>query len=573
MASDSMQTMLMALGQSPAEIGRAAVQWVCTRRGRTMVVTITMFIVLFGLMGLQNPGAISAYCPWRPYLPSVPSIIHSPLRTPSNTTLQLESGEMDHVPFKLKKTTPNFHLIMPSSRDSDGFCKTTLSAMLLNFPPPTVVGLNAAFESDEQWERDTLNSTLHYLSNKKLVKDQDLVLIVAGQQSWFQLPSDIIVTQYKRLLEDANLRLLNKYGVNADGFQNFNQTIVFGAEKRCESDDRACNYVPQSVLSDKIYGDKAGRRISEVAAKFLNARLVMGPADDLRVLFTAAMDKFNDGKSQSQSLQSVFATLFGEQQLSRDVTEMKQRTGSKLKTFLMGGKNKSTAEQRLEHANMTLSNLTHYEFSIGLDYTHTLFQPLIYCAEDELLPLVHGNKTNPSQYPHTGPSTKSFSFPPALNETRPPFWRPDLINHNPSPNEKPAYIDALAVTPALDTLPDRKTSWSEIPLVQNTYTGATPAILFFKTGGDHAPPANISWDTLWYSAHRRALLRNYLRAPQSPTGYHDALVGGDRGWDVRGGRGGIWTEAEQIWLPWGEADGVCGSLEQIEDVLGDGMGD
>jgi flagellar biosynthesis GTPase FlhF len=55
-------------------------------------------------------------------------------------------------------------------------------------------------------------------------------------------------------------------------------------------------------------------------------------------------------------------------------------------------------------------------------------------------------------------------------------------------------------------------------------------------------------------------------------GYHNSLVGGDRAWDVRGGRGGVWTEAEQAWLPWGEVDGVCGTLTQIKEVFHDGQG-
>jgi hypothetical protein len=41
---------------------------------------------------------------------------------------------------------------------------------------------------------------------------------------------------------------------------------------------------------------------------------------------------------------------------------------------------------------------------------------------------------------------------------------------------------------------------------------------------------------------------------------------------MRGGPGGVWTEGEGIWLPWGEWDGVCGSLERIQKVFEDGRG-
>ncbi|CAO2655914.1 Nn.00g047170.m01.CDS01 [Neocucurbitaria sp. VM-36] len=587
MAGETMQAMPMSPRQSPAEIGSAAVQWACTRRGRMMVLTMLLLVVFLGMTGMRNHKAISSkyhdissHYQWRPYLPHLPSIIHSPFKTPSNTTLQLENGDISHVPANLKKTTPNFHLLMPAERDTDGFCKTTLSAMLLNYPPPTAVNLYTAFETDIQWERNILNTTLNYLSNAKYVQDEDLVLIVDGQQSWFQLPSDVIVTQYKRLLEDANVRLLERYGVTEDGFQKFNQTIVFGADKMCQSDDMACKYVPSSILPDDIYGKEMGRRIADMPAKFINSKMVMGPANDLRALYLAALTKFEDNRSQSQTVQSVIATLFSEQQLRRDAIEQgKKPTGEKLKDLLAGAtstKSNTAADRQRDNANAALPNATQHEFSIGLDYTHTLFQPLIYCTEDELVPLVHDNSTDLSKYHHPDSWTQYLSLPPVLDETKPPFWRPDLVRHNPSPNEKSAYIDKLEFSMDLDKLPKRKSPWNKIPLVQNTYTGAVPAILLntpmWNTGADHPPTANITFFSLWYSPHKRALLRNYFRTPQSPNGYHNSLVGGDRAWDMRGGRGGVWTATEQVWLPWGEVDGVCGTLSQINEVFSDGKG-
>ncbi|KAJ4371536.1 hypothetical protein N0V83_004755 [Neocucurbitaria cava] len=586
-----MLPMPMSPRQSPAEIGSAAVQWACTRRGRTLVMTVLLFVLfIVGMTGLRHHEAISSkyhdissHYQWRPYLPHLPSIIHSPFKTPSNTTLQLENGEIDHVPANLKKTTPNFHLLMPAESDTDGFCKTTLSAMLLNYPPPTAVNLYTAFENEIQWERDILNTTLNYLSNAKYVQDEDLVLIVDGKESWFQLPSDVIVTQYKRVLEDANIRLLEKYGVNADGFQKFNQTIVFGADKMCQSDDMACKYVPPSVLPDDIYGQEMGRRIADMPAKFINSKMVMGPASDLRALYLAALQKFEANRSQSQTVQSVIATIFGEQQLRRDAIEKdKKPTSAKLKDFLAGAtstKSSTAAERQRDSAVAALKNATQHEFSIGLDYTHTLFQPLIYCTEDELVPLVHDNSTDLSKYQHPDAWTQYLALPLALSETQPPFWRPDLVKHNPSPNEKSAYIDKLEFSMDLDKLPKRKSPWTKVPLVQNTYTGAIPAILLnnplatFNTGADnHAPTANITWFSLWYAPHKRALLRNYFRTPQSPNGYHNSLVGGDRAWDMRGGRGGVWTAADAMWLPWGEVDGVCGTISQINEVFSDGKG-
>lgn len=475
------------------------------------------------------------------------------------------------MPSKLKKETPNFHLLLPSHRDTDGFCRSTLSAMLLDYPSPTAVNLDVKLDSATQLELNTLNSTLNYLSNNKLVQNEDLVLIVDGQQSWFQLPSDVIVAQYKRLLEDANWRLMARYGVNEFGFQKFNQTIVFGADKLCVGDDLACRYVPHSILPSDMYGEDDAHRIADVPAKFINSKMLMGPAKDLRTLYRAALTRINADRGSSHTVQSVFATIFGEQQLRRDSVEPKQAT-SMLKEFFMGSKKSAPSRQ----AAAKLHNGTQHEFSIGLDYLHILFQPLLYCSEDELVQIKHDNSSDLSVYRHAGSVYQHLSLPAALHGMQPPFWSPDFVNHNPSPNEKAAFIDPLKFDSDLDSLPERGTPWNKISLIQNTYTGAVPTILLdsspLNVEAARPPTANITWDDMWYSPFKRALLRNYFRASQSPAGYHNSLVGGDRTWDTRGGHGGIWTANTASWLAWGEVDGVCGSLSQIKDVFDDGKG-
>jgi hypothetical protein len=54
MAAEMMQAMPMSPRQSPKEIGSAAVQWACTRRGRMLVLTLVFFTIILGLGGLHN---------------------------------------------------------------------------------------------------------------------------------------------------------------------------------------------------------------------------------------------------------------------------------------------------------------------------------------------------------------------------------------------------------------------------------------------------------------------------------------------------------------------------------------
>ena len=621
MTGETMQPMPMSPRQSPAKIGNAAVQWVCTRRGRTVVMAIVAFTILLTVGGIHNrdvgcnfpayyllparcgslinlvltciPQAISSKYhslssnTWRPYLPHMPAIIHSPFRKPSNTTLQLENGELKQIPQHLKKTTPNFHLLVPAEKDSENFCKTTMSGMILNYPPPTVVNLYGEYKDASQWDNSTMQGIQGYLNNTKYVKDEDLVLIVDGENSWFQLPSDAIIKQYARVLEDANARLLETYGVDNKGEQKFKQSIVFAADKFCPTDDMACKYAPDSVLPVTLYGEKENQTAAERPAKYLNAKLIIGPAKDVKELYGAALKIFEKKQAQRQSMQSVFATMFGVQSLEREAERKRNNKSAVAKVKGLFSAKKEKKREKLQTAETTTaSEPQQKEFSIGLDYTHALFQPFAYCVEDELLSLPHDNSTDTTRYQHPNTWTPYLSLPQVLDASNPPFWRFDLEKDNPSPNKKAAYIDKLSPNPDLDVLPDRKTPWSDVPLIQNTYTGSVPAIVLrdplalhrtnapvgTSTNTDEPPTANITWNDMWYASHKRALLRNYFRTPQSPIGYHNHLVGGDRQWDTRGGRGGVWTATESVWLPWGEVDGVCGTVAQLKGAFGDSKG-
>lgn len=517
---------------------------------------------------------------WRPYLPHIPSIIHSPFKKPSNTTLQLENGELKTVPQSLKKTTPNFHLLLPTEQDSDPFCKTTLSAMLLNYPPPTVVKLYRDYENTVQWERETLLETQEYLNNEKFVHDEDIVLIADGETSWFQLPTDVIIKQYAMILKEANSRLFKKYGVDKNGYQKYNQSIIFGASKHCEGDEMACRFAPPSIIPAEVYETDRESSAADMPAKYLDSKTIMGPAKDLRKLYKAALIKFDNKHNEEQNVQSIFATMFAEQQLNRDAEETHAKPiAAKVKDLFSAKTPRATIERELKKANMTTSSHPQNEFSIGLDYTHSLFQPLAYCKEHELIPLLHDNSTDLTKIRPPNSWSQYLSLPAALGTANPPFWRLDFKKNNPSPNEKPAYIKNLNFDSKLDELPKRKTSWNRVPLIQNTYTGAVPAIIIndpfafsSKPDSHRRPVANITWYDMWYSPFKRALLRRYFRTPQSPFGYHNSLVGGDRTWDVRGGRGGVWTAGTSAWHPWGEVDGVCGSLNQLKEVFHDDRG-
>lgn len=455
-----------------------------------------------------------------------------------------------------------------------------MSAMIMNYPPPTIVSMFATSERESDREQEKLKGVLAYLEDQKVVKDNDLVMLVDGRDTWFQLPSEVMIRQYMHTVADANRRVQKTYG------QAFTQTVMFGAKKTCEGDEAACKYMPSSILPRDIYRTGVGMldKTELLPAKYLNADMVMGPVKDLRVLFQAAAKLFGEKEGQSATMQSVMSTLFGEQMLARQTHKKSTRPlALKMYHHIAG---LASSKDHEDIAAATLRRDRQYEFSIGLDYTHALFQPLSDCAENELLMI----SPKSSQRRLTQNDNSSADLPPAFINANGPFWRPDDRNNDPSPNDKPAYIDKLEYKYGLDKLPRGDTPWNNVSLIQNTYTGTIPATFqvtyrrrntgsepeedkrnsIILSGHSHIP--NVTWNSLWYSGHERALLRRYFRTPQSPMGYHTAAVGGDLLWDQRGGRGGVWTAESGLWLPWGEVDGVCGTYELMKDVFGDKKG-
>lgn len=68
---------------------------------------------------------------------------------------------------------PKFLLLIPARNSSANLCKTLLSAAILNYPPPTLVGYRRNDTSDSS----ILNTTYGFLLGKE-VRDNDIVLIV-----------------------------------------------------------------------------------------------------------------------------------------------------------------------------------------------------------------------------------------------------------------------------------------------------------------------------------------------------------------------------------------------------------
>lgn len=440
-----------------------------------------------------------------------------------------------------KVPDPSFHVLLPATETSDKLCKTLLSAFVLNYPPPTLINYGEVYTGDG-WDNGThaakINGVYNFLSQSSKIRDDDLVLVVDGYDVWFQLPPEVLVKRYHKIMRDTN-RQLWRHGVlvhsdmisgKGNRSQRFVQTVLFGADKLCwpnQPEDPACAAVPASTLPKDVYGsdtDKDPQGFHN-RPRYLNSGTLIGPAKDVRAIYERALEKVNQGRGAIGD-QFVFAEILGEQSYMR------------LASPPMKGGLLSPGPNRIPFNSIKpvqSDPKRRFDFLIGLDYESSLFQTMTH-SSDDIAFITHSTLN----------STSSMPIPSDLITARPPYPLNDTLTFLMTNR-------ILPLSPALDTLPlQDRNNWLDVPLGTNHRSAKVPALLHIN--GDKSL-LDSWWPSMWFQPDARALLRHYIRTPQPFI--WGTTDGQDHVWDRRGGRGGAWTAAGR-WLSW--------------DVLSHGLG-
>ncbi|MCJ1414432.1 hypothetical protein MMC32_000758 [Xylographa parallela] len=459
---------------------------------------------------------------------------------------------------------PSFHVVIPASASNDRLCKTLLSSFLLNYPPPTLVNFGENFTGDN-WDKGShagkIKGVYNFLNGNSRVYDDDLVLVIDGYDVWFQLPPELLVTRYHTLIQDANRRLRKQYGITSkqissigtkkSGTQMYEQSVVFGADKLCwpnVSDDPACASLPESTLPDDSYGKTTDRDPEGFnnRPKYLNSGTITGPVGDVRTIYKRALEKVDQGFGAIGD-QFVFAEILGEQEYARDLSNSNARN-----SWFLGLSGSLSPFQPSLPVTRTVKNITlipnqRYEYFIGLDYRSSLFQTMTHSGEDIRF-ITYDNVTSRS-------SNKRQILPLDVSRARPPYPSNDTLTTL-------MTNKILALSKSLDKLPSHgQNTWLSTPLATNLRSFTVPTLLHIN--GDKSL-LDSWWPSVWFQPNARALLRHYMRTPQPFL--WGTVAGPEKMWDMRGGRGGVWT-SDGRWLEWGE---VCEGVE--ESVFGDGKG-
>ncbi|PQE03293.1 Legume-like lectin family protein [Rutstroemia sp. NJR-2017a BBW] len=568
---------------SPAKVVVGHILWELRRPGRSRNRAITIFLaaatlILF-ILGKRHVDDIQQTAShFGTYVPSTLSEAFAPYHVVDDGRWD---DEISHSNDSTPSVKPKFHLLIPAKTQTVNLCKTLLSAAILNYPPPTLIEFELEHDNEKQDEHQgqSIQQILDFLNGKE-AQDDDLILVVEDD-SWLQLPAEVTISRFFHGMRDSSDSLLKQYGrldLGDDEIpmllrpQKYTHKVLFGAQKECPNapDDPACYSVPQSPLPSDIYGFETDKHPEGKynRPRYMSSKMVMGQVTDMRPIYERAAQLLKDHPGITNS-QDIFSQILGEQEYQRTIYQESQLPKSKWNSWLTSKLGQSTNMPAVKPKNMTTILGRNYEFGIGLDYYSSIFQVMNNSADDVRFVKFSTPSLIISPSKHAASTFKDLlHLPPDLNFSASPFALHTVSTKIPDPpfNE----IDAL--------LPDpNNTSWNDVNLATNVIVpgSSVPATLNFHGDQSTMDLLDEWWPKIWFQEHGRALLRQYMRSPDGPIAAEAAADGGDRWWDLRGGKGGVWTGRGE-WLEWrevcGKVDGLSGG-QTVEDVLfGDGWG-
>ncbi|KAI4130366.1 MAG: hypothetical protein LQ347_003411, partial [Umbilicaria vellea] len=317
-----------------------------------------------GLSGYGSPSSLSL-----PYASELAGS-EKPLLSPSTTTASGTKNLHGH-----EQGNTSFHLLIPASESNPNLCKTLLSSFILDYPPPTLINYGKTFEGDG-WDKGThtgkISGVHDYLRDSKHLKDDDLVLVIDGYDIWFQLPPEVMINRYHSTIREANVRLRRQYGMTnrktpwssdkVSHVPKYTQTVLYGADKLCwpnPADDPACAAVPPSTLPSSIYGPQTDLDPTGFLnrPRYLNSGTVIGPVSSVRAIYERALQKVESEKRGTIGDQFVFAEIFGEQEVQRQISRRaSQGASSKWLDWLSNAL--GTSESGNGNATAGMNNMT-----------------------------------------------------------------------------------------------------------------------------------------------------------------------------------------------------------------------
>lgn len=436
------------------------------------------------------------------------------------------------------------HLLIPATSPNPNFCRTTLSAALLDYPTPIIINWEGNEQANNPYASHLakIDGILNYLRGLPSRNDEDLVLIVDGYDVWFQLRPEVLIERYQKTVKKRNEKLTTDFDPQVLAQHNLQQTVILGSDKKCWPQDMkyaACYAIPESPLPKDLFGsetDKVGKH-TVARPRWLNSGTILGPISEVKAIFEATkqrtVDHFNGFSDQW-----YMAEVFGHQEYQRNLLSKHPMQNPEA-----------------EHITPEINENERTEYHMALDYETTLFHTNSFAGKDTAWITFGSNeqddKFKESNYVkfHGGSVPQ---LPSDIANSRPPIAK-GLVDDNLFPKKK-----------GVQELP-YNTTWADVPLLVNMVTGSVPVIIHLN---GRKEKLDEWWPELWWHKFGwgKHLLLSGSRAGAGPLG---TTTNEDTGETItwwkgaynsrRGENSGYWASNGE-WLYYNE---ICEPLREI----------
>ncbi|KAF1345113.1 hypothetical protein BDV97DRAFT_41548 [Delphinella strobiligena] len=440
-------------------------------------------------------------------------------------------------------------MMIAAPHSDQNLCKTLVSSAVLGYPGATLVGWGEYLEEENPTRELSPLETITQIRDFLVpLSDTDLVIIVDGYNSWFQLRPQTLLDRFYSINQAADRRTYHELGIAASKY-DLSQKIVFPAQKSCSpwsSNDPSCYAVPSSILAANLYGPNTDKAISDpekantkTRPRFLSTGLAIGEVKAMRALYTEASNRMQQDPTLQTSHQ-VFSQIFGEQAIHREILRRESKGWLQSLTGAFSTDARDTLFKP-EHTELVKSRGRPLEFHVGLDYEGALGFTTESAHEDAAWIIFDDEERIYTANEVLGikqEDSRIDSIQSDILGALPPFW-----------------------TFSEEGLP-RGVGWRQAPLLTNVWTGVSPAVI------QHTGIKSLRetwWDDLWFHTHARTMYSAHVYAPRGPV----AVSGDDKPrkwWSPEDWTGG----ARNTTGSWYRYDDICDGTE--DEVFRDGEG-
>lgn len=424
--------------------------------------------------------------------------------------------------FSFDRARSDIHLLIPATEPNAELCKTLTSALILGYPTPILLNWGKQFDdytvNHNGSHLGKIEGLYDYLYQLDFSRYNDLILMMDGYDSWFQLRPDVLVNRWRHINREALTRTEARLGRRAVKAESITQDIVFSAEKNCGPtkalwDEVACYAQPPSPLRKDLYGPQTDILDPKILLpmrmrpSFLNSGFVMGTAGAMRqmIAHTRQMIRTSDSHGSDQH---ILNEVFGEQEYQREVIrERHQGLLTRIAVFVskfIGTYTPSIIDNHATHKKMERLPNHPLEFGISLDYGLELVQSAVLSEWDGRF-FTYNDSEALTQLQwkecQQDPEQLHVPMPPRVKNLP-----PDIALSRPLPFERAG--DSVGSSSGYRGVPeDPGLSWNDVSLYTNQWTTSIPAVIHlngFKT------MRGALWDKLWFWQHSRAILAERL---------------------------------------------------------------